>query len=336
MQMAASRTGSYHGVLYDSAAYTMSRYAEGGSCSKPQNFAYAPAGAIEYHAWARKYAIADHFFQSVTGASAANDMYFARGRFVFFDNDIRPEAIGEYHDARETVTLYDVNIADLLLRNGISFGMFIEGYDAAVAAAPNRPSNNAPGCHTSPDPPSYPCIYDASDVPFAYYASIKDDPSLFKDYPQFASLLRAGRLPTVSYVRSYGFHSEHPGFSKISEGTKFIQNIIDATLASPIYADQTLILVVPDESGGFFDHVAPPPRSFVDHKPYGPPTSFVAIGKPDRIVKPGTVSHAQMEAASILRFIEWNWFGATGQLAARDAVASNLGSVLVPALGVPP
>jgi hypothetical protein len=71
--------------------------------------------------------------------------------------------------------------------------------------------------------------------------------------------------------------------------------------------------------------------------PYGPRSSFVAIGKPDRIVKPGTVSHAQMEAASILRFIEWNWFGgATGQLAARDAVANNLGSVLVPALGVPP
>src|SRR5205807_2173769 len=138
-----------------------------------------------YHEWAKNYAIADRFFQSVAGASSANDMYFAGGRFAFFDNEYGPEAIGDYRGARNKVTLRDANIADLLLRNGISFGMFIEGYDAALSAAPSRPPTNAPGCHTSPKPPSYPCVYDASDVPFSYYASIKDDPSLFKDYRQF-------------------------------------------------------------------------------------------------------------------------------------------------------
>jgi phospholipase C len=336
MHASPVRKGDFHGVHFDAMAFKMDRYAQGGACSNPRNFAYAPAGSIRYHAWARSYAIADRFFQSVAGASQANDLYFARGRFVLFDNENAAEALGAADDVRKRVTLYDVNIADLLLRNGVSFGMFIEGYQAAVAAAPKRPANTA-GCPKSPDPPAYPCIYDSGDVPFAFYASIKDDPGLFEDFEQFKRRVREQALPAVSYVRSLGMRSEHPGEGRISDGTKFVDGVIDAVMGSTFYADQTLILVVPDESGGYFDHISPPPRSFVDHVPYGPRSSFVAIGKPDRIVKPGTVSHAQMEAASILRFIEWNWFGgATGQLAARDAVANNLGSVLVPALGVPP
>jgi phospholipase C len=330
-----ARIGEFHGVHFDAMTFKMDRYAQGGACSNRRTFAYAPAGSIRYHAWARSYAIADRFFQSVAGASQANDLYFARGRFVLFDNENTAEALGAGDDVRKRVTLYDANIADLLLRNGVNFGMFIEGYKAAAAAVPKRPPN-APGCPKSPDPPAYPCIYDSGDVPFAFYASIKDDPGLFEDFQQFKRRLREQALPAVSYVRSLGMHSEHPGESRISDGTEFVQDVIDAVMGSA-YADQTLILVVPDESGGYFDHVSPPPRSFVDHVPYGARTSFVAIGKPDRIVRPGTVSHVQMEAASILRFIEWNWFGgATGQLAARDAVANNLGSVLVPALGVPP
>jgi phospholipase C len=336
MHASAATKGEVHGVYFDSMTFKMDQYAQGGACSNRRTFAYAPAGSIRYHAWARSYAIADRFFQSVAGASQANDLYFARARFVLFDNENAPEAIGTVDDVRRRVTLYDANIADLLLRNGVSFGLFIEGYRAAAAAAPQRPAN-APGCPKSPDPPAYPCIYDAGDVPFAFYASIKDDPGLFEDFEQLKRRVREQALPAVSYVRGLGMRSEHPGHSRISDGTVFVQGVIDAVMGSAFYAEQTLILVVPDESGGYFDHVSPPPRSFVDHVPYGARTSFVAIGKPDRIVKPGTVSHVQMEAASILRFIEWNWFGgATGQLAARDAVANNLGSVLVPTLGVPP
>jgi hypothetical protein len=37
-----------------------------------------------------------------------------------------------------------------------------------------------------------------------------------------------------------------------------------------------------------------------------------------------------MEHASILKFLELNFLGATGQLAARDATAANIGSLLDP------
>jgi hypothetical protein len=49
----------------------------------------------------------------------------------------------------------------------------------------------------------------------------------------------------------------------------------------------------------------------------------------------GTVSHTQLEHSSIVKFIEYNFLGATGQLQARDGVVHNLGSLLSPKLHVP-
>ena len=37
-----------------------------------------------------------------------------------------------------------------------------------------------------------------------------------------------------------------------------------------------------------------------------------------------------MEHSSIVRFIEWNWLGATGQLGTRDREVANIGSLLEP------
>ena len=91
---------------------------------------------------------------------------------------------------------------------------------------------------------------------------------------------------------------------------------------------RSLVLVVYDESGGYFDHVSPPADSTVDGKPYGPRTPTFALG---RFARRNTVSHVPMEHASVVRFIEWNWLGGrTGQLQTRDAVVNNIGSLLDP------
>jgi phospholipase C len=43
------------------------------------------------------------------------------------------------------------------------------------------------------------------------------------------------------------------------------------------------------------------------------------------------VSHVMMEHSSLVKFIEWNFLGGqTGQLAKRDAVVANIGSLLDP------
>jgi phospholipase C len=150
-----------------------------------------------------------------------------------------------------------------------------------------------------------------------------------RDFARLASDLDAITLPAVSFVKTIGFRTEHPGYGDtISEGVAFVHSLVDRILASP-YAESTLILVTYDESGGYFDHVAPPPTSSVDGKDYGPRVPTFAVG---RFARKGYVSHVEMEHSSIVKFIEWNWLdGATGQLGTRDAVVNNIGSLLDPA-----
>jgi phospholipase C len=187
----------------------------------------------------------------------------------------------------------------------------------------------APGCTLGAS--TYPCVYDPGDDPFAYYADLVDNPTYFRDYGQLATDL-SGTLPAVSFVKGYGFQSEHPGYGDtISAGVTFVTSTIGAIEASS-YANNTLVLVTWDEGGGFFDHIAPPAASPVDQQPYGTRVPLLAVGP---LARSGTVSHSVMEHSSIVKFIEYNWLGATGQLQGRDATAANIGSMLVPALGVP-
>ena len=73
-------------------------------------------------------------------------------------------------------------------------------------------------------------------------------------------------------------------------------------------------------------------RMRVDNQPYGTRLPLLAVGP---FARTGTVSHTTMEHSSIVKFIEYNWLGKTGQLAGRDATAANIGSVLSTSLGVP-
>src|SRR5207244_1991875 len=130
---------------------------------------------------------------------------------------------------------------------------------------------------------------------------------------------------------------EHPGYgTKLSDGYTFVKNTVDAIEGNVALAKNTLILLTWDESGGYFDHMAPP--SSIEQYPaggavrYGPRVPLLALGK---FVDAGTVSHAVLEHSSITKFIEWNWLGGTGQLNARDKVVANIGSLLDPEAAVP-
>jgi phospholipase C len=138
--------------------------------------------------------------------------------------------------------------------------------------------------------------------------------------------ITGGTLPAVSYVKGLGIHSEHPGISTITAGEKISQDVIDAIAASNTYRPNTVIFIVPDESGGYYDHVSPPPRRTVDNQLYGPRIPLIAVGEQ---VKRNYVSHVQMEFSSLIKFVEWNWLnGEPGQLGTRDAVINNIGDLL--------
>jgi phospholipase C len=303
----------------------MDRYTAGVTdCSDPRNFAYAQPAT--YWQLAGSGALADRYFQPISGQSSSNDMYLARAQFVFLDDEYEPDAIG--HTCTTTPATMDFQgptIADLLGSAGVSWTFYAEGYQAMVSAV---------GSGDCPRPPKdcpfglgiYPCDLDPDDIPFDYYANFADNPKYLRDYTQLASDLSSLALPQVVFVKGLGYHTEHPGEgTTISDGEAFVDGVIAQIQASE-YGDDTLVLVTWDEGGGYFDHIAPPGIDPIDQQPYGTRIPLLAVG---RFAAANTISHVQLEHSSIVKLVEWNWLGGqTGQLGGRDTEVANLGSLL--------
>jgi phospholipase C len=302
----------------------MDRYVTGASCSSPNNFAIAEESIIKpYHDYAAKYAIADRYFQPIVGASSSNDMYLAVAKYVFTDNTYEPKANGHGCSTNLNTTLYtgQTTIADVLMAGGFTFGTYVQGYRAMVQATlcPLPPSD----CNFHL--PTLPCDYDPSDIPFEYYSQLTDNPKYMHDYDDLATALSAGTLPSFSYVKALQYHDEHPGYGTLlSAGITWATSTIDA-IESSQYKDDTLVLITWDEGGGFYDHVKPPPDNGIDGQQYGTRIPLIAIGP---FAKTNYVSHVVMEHSSILKFLEYNFLGTTGQLAGRDTNVANIGSML--------
>jgi phospholipase C len=306
----------------------MDMFVVGPACAKQGNFAYADGSVVgPYWQDAAQGALADHYFQPLVGASASNDQYMMRAQYVFTDNAYRPPAIGTECSLSPAAMSFDgPTIGDVLDHAGVSWAFYGEGYDAMVAARKQGRCPSAPAdCDFSVS--LYPCVLDVVDYPLEYYPQFADNPKVMRDFEKLQHDLDNSELPQVVFVRALGYHSEHPGVGDtISKGVTFVHTLLDEIHRSA-YARDTLVLVTWDEGGGYFDHVAPPGGG-ADGKPYGTRIPLIAVGP---IAKANAISHAVLEHSSIVKFIEWNWTRQTGQLAGRDAVVGNLGSLLDPA-----
>ena len=312
--------------LLEANGGAMDQYVTGNSCSDPRHFAYVDQTLIApYWTLATNGALADRYFQPISGQSSSNDMYLARAQFVFKDNAFEPNAIGSQCGLSQTdMTFPEMTIGDYLNTAGVSWSFYAQGYDNMVAAQKNNMCPKAPS-DCSLGLGLYPCIFDPSDIPFDYYATSADNPKNLRDYEQFLTDLTDITLPQVAWVRAAGYKSEHPGQGDtISDGITFVSDTVKA-IQDSAYGPDTLILLTWDEGGGFFDHITPPGMGS-DGQPYGTRVPLLAIGP---FANAGTVSHVTMEHSSIVKFIEWNWLNqVTGQLAGRDVDVANIGSML--------
>ena len=315
-------------------------------CSTPRNWALADSPSVgTYWSYATNGALADHYFQPIVGSTSSNDMYFAMAQYQFVDNAYRPDSIASVCSRNPispgtAILWYDrTTIADLLLANGNSFGVFADGYQEALNAVPSCPSA-PPDCPFTLETEA--CKYDPSDIPFQYYSQLTDDPSHMHDSTELAAYVTTKGLPDFTYVKARTYKNEHPGYSTITRGVSFVSDIVSLIEQSQ-YKDDTLILITWDEGGGFFDHVPPPAPVGVQYDvddngypiSYGTRVPLLAVGKFARV---GSISHVQMEHSSVVRFLEWNFLGpySAGALGHRDAAVNNIGSMLDPAAtGIP-
>jgi phospholipase C len=313
-----------------------------------------PSGAVlgyyerqdipHYHRLADEHVLFDHFFQGMTGGSTGNALYLVSARSAVwphapanlrgslkppvFDlpydahgvliNDLPPlngptEPWGDLEFSPPPADQSYPNIGDRLSAAGISWAWYNEGWNRvkpwAMKTAFGRDSGSAVI--------DTPRIYVPHHNPFQYYPSwfANVRAGHIRDSDDFLADARAGRLPSVSFVKASGAHDEHSADSAPQWGEGWVMGLLQALGGSGAW-DRTAVIITYDEGGGFWDHVAPP-------KPdaYGSGTRIPAL-----LVSPwarrGYVDHRVADTTSVLAFIEAR-FGLQ-PLQARDAEAYNL------------
>ena len=130
---------------------------------------------------------------------------------------------------------------------------------------------------------------------------------------QFLTDVANGDLRNVTWITPTFVDSDHGG-SGSRTGPSWVASLVNAIGESPFW-DSTAIFIFWDDSGGWFDPVAPP---YVDNDGLGFRLPLLIISP---YAKQGYVSHVGYEHGSILRFIE-DQFG-LGQLGASDSRANS-------------
>jgi len=129
--------------------------------------------------------------------------------------------------------------------------------------------------------------------------------------------IKRGSLASVTWVIPDFNNSDHPG-GGLDTGPSWVAQVVNAIGESPAW-NSTAIIVVWDDWGGWYDHVAPPGT----HK-FGGLGFRVPLIAVSPYAKTGYVSHKQYEFGSIVRFIEDNWD--LGSLGTTDATSADFAS----------
>src|SRR5262249_31493756 len=179
---------------------------------------------------AQNFAISDRFFASVLGPTFPNRSFLAAATSFghLTTSDTLPPGDG-YLPITGT-------IFDLLEQNNGSWADYFQEVPQGGGFRPFCPTKVDPHCFPLP----------------LFLAQAGGAPGV-------------GELPTVSFVDpNFGFFSatsendEHPP-TDIQRGQAFVSQVINAVRNGPHWSD-SVIFIVYDEHGGFYDHV-PPPRA---------------------------------------------------------------------------
>jgi phospholipase C len=273
--------------------------------------------------YAQQYALADNFFASAMASEPSNMLYMTAANvgpgsdpYGYPQLDACSAALYQQNKgigASITPPLTFQNVGDQLSSAKISWNWFHEYF-----------SNEQNGT----------CLhYVPQENVFQYFQSTANSANVQNfTFSGFQSQLSAGTLPSVMWVTASPGHSMHPGQGNIANGIEWLDNFVQVVKGSKAWANSAIV-VIWDESGGWYDHVAPPQLSGT--LGLGARVPVLVISP---LVKTNYISSQQMDFVSILRFIQWNWalgpFTDAGQ-AAREAQSGNICDLLTTTCGNP-
>jgi phospholipase C len=218
-----------------------------------------------YYSLIQNFTLCANYFCSVLGPTYPNRLYLMAGTSGgLTDNNL----------SRPGVLKYPM-ILDLLDAHGVTWKIYNVSYESIQSGW--------------------------SDNVAQFFANWQNDPRVLASKQDYLNDLAAGTLPQVSWIipdDRLGW-DEHPP-ADISVGMNLQQELITALQQSSAWASSVYLLTY-DESGGFFDHVAPPQ---LDAYGLGPRVPTWVISP---FARPGHLEPTRYEHSSTLKFIEANF-----------------------------
>ncbi len=250
---------------------------------------------------------------------------------------------------RNQVQMESRNIGDLLNAAGVTWGSFMGGFDLSATNA-----NGTTGClrSTTSAFTGTTADYIPHHAFLQYYASTAnlqhtrpasiweighDGPANHEyDINDFYAAVKAGNFPAVNILKAPAYQDGHAGYSDPLDEQTFIVNLVNFLEKSP-YWDSTAVVVLYDDSDGWYDHQMSPiinqstsPADLLTGPgacgngstalPGADPGNLHAQGRcghgprqPLMVISPWArenfVDHTITDQTSVLRFIEDNWLG---------------------------
>lgn len=215
-----------------------------------------------YYALADHFTLCDGYYCSVLGPTHPN-------RLMWMSGTIDPEG-GHGGPITDTNANPDLRwsctwqtMPEVLEEHGVSWKVYNPsnaGVSGKYASLAGEPDWN-PALY---NPTTNPVVMLTSDQVLPYFKAyeLPTSPLYQKAFQQtfpgtFASDVKAGKLPSVSWITPPVGFDEHPSASP-ARGMYFTRLVIEALLANPDVWARTALFLSYDENGGFFDHVPPP------------------------------------------------------------------------------
>ena len=268
---------------------------------------------------------------STHGATPANSPDLTANGSVISDAD------GSYDDCSATsikLSMSGQNVGDLNSK-GITWGWFQGGFKPKVTYDGTHPAKctmshlNIGGANVTD--------YSAHHEQFEYYLSTAnphhlpptsvamigktDQANHQYDLADFWNAVDNGNMPAVSYLKAAKYQDGHAGYSDPLDEQNFIVNTINKLQKTDEWKN-TAVIILYDDSDGWYDHVMPPivsqsgdstydakcgttkPGAYSDRCGYGPRQPLLVISP---YAKENFIDHQITDQSSVLKFIEDNW-----------------------------
>lgn len=241
------------------------------------------------------------------------------------------------------------NIGNLLNASGITWGGFMGGFNLqtvnsngttgcarssaglAGTTADYIPHHSFFGYHPSTANPTHARPASIAEIGNAGPANHQ------YDLADFFSAVSAGNFPAVSFLKAAAYQDGHAGYSDPLDEQTFIVNTVNFLEGTP-YWNSTAVVILYDDSDGWYDHVMPPimntstgpadaltgpgtcgtaatalPGVNVTGNPHALGRCGYGMRQPLLVISPWArqnfVDHSVTDQTSIIHFIEDNWLG---------------------------